>query len=87
VIVITERTIKLVQHVDDPGEQPYAFVHACAVRSRRADRDSRVLCSVSSRSLSVGLCALADSKFLEKTAAKAGLEGWVARLDAEPNYN
>jgi hypothetical protein len=20
-------------------------------------------------------------------AAKAGLEGWVARLDAEPNYN
>src|SRR6516165_5954944 len=31
----------------------YALVHACAVRSCRADRDSCALCSVPSRSLSV----------------------------------
>jgi len=31
----------------------YAFVHASAVRSRRGDRDSCVLCSVPNRSLNV----------------------------------
>jgi|SRR6516165_8977434 hypothetical protein len=35
------------------GSKTYAFVHASAARSYRGDRDSCVLCSVPSRSLSV----------------------------------
>jgi hypothetical protein len=35
----------------------YALVHACAVRSCRADRDSCALCSVPSRSLSDSGCS------------------------------
>src|SRR5215468_2967684 len=39
-------------HNPTTGSKLYAFVHACALRSRRGDRDSCALCSVPSRSLS-----------------------------------
>ena len=35
------------------GATFYALVHVCTIRSCRADRDSRILCSVPSRRLSV----------------------------------
>src|SRR5262249_57375003 len=81
-MVVTDN-LGAVLHSPTKGSN-YAFIHASAVRSYRGDRDSCVLCSVPSRSLSVARPTISKRKAAQRVRPK--LSSFVQSHCARPKH-